>query len=82
MIDLTQNTIEANSRLFDRIEDVPKKAVTMGIRQIMMAKRIVLIAGADKADIVEKALNGPVTPRVPASALQLHRDVTVFLALE
>ena len=82
VVDLTQSTIEANSRLFDRIEDVPKQAITMGIRQIMMAKRIVLIAGAEKKDIVISSLFGPITPKVPASALQLHRDVTVLVALE
>jgi len=81
VVDLTQSTIEANSRLFDKIEDVPLKAITMGIRQIMMAKRIILIAGPEKKDIINSALNGPITPQVPASVLQMHRDVTVFVAL-
>ncbi len=77
-VDLTESTIKANSRLFDRIEDVPTKAVTMGIGTIMKAARILLIAGADKKDIIEKAMFGPITPHVPASVLQLHRDVTVI----
>ena len=77
-VELTESTIQANSRLFDRVEDVPTWAITMGIGTILKARRILLIAGADKREIVEKALTGPVTPWVPASVLQLHRDVTVI----
>lgn len=77
-VDLTESTIRANSRLFDRIEDVPTKAITMGIGTIMKASRILLIAGADKKEIIEKAMYGEITPQVPASVLQLHRDVTVI----
>ncbi|RKJ40778.1 glucosamine-6-phosphate deaminase [Acutalibacter sp. 1XD8-33] len=77
---LAESTIRANSRLFDRPEDVPTMAVTMGIGAIMKARRVLLIAGADKAEIVEKAFHGPVTPQVPASILQLHRDATVILS--
>lgn len=75
---LTESTINANSRLFDKIEDVPTKAITMGIGTIMKARRILLIAGADKAEIIKKTLYGPITPEVPASILQLHPDVTVI----
>lgn len=74
---LAQSTIKANSRLFERIEDVPTQAVTMGIGTIMKAKKILLIAGPDKAGILEEALSGKITPKVPASVLQLHPDVTV-----
>lgn len=77
-VELTESTIQANSRLFDRVEDVPTRAITMGIGTILKARRILLIAGADKREIVEKALTCPVTPWVPASVLQLHRDVTVI----
>lgn len=77
-VDLTESTIQANSRLFDRIEDVPTKAITMGIGTIMKASRILLIAGADKKEIIQKAMYGKVTPEVPASVLQLHSDVTVI----
>lgn len=77
---LAESTIKANSRLFERIEDVPTMAVTMGIGTILKARKILLIAGADKKDIVEKACRGPVTPQVPASVLQLHPDVTVILS--
>ncbi len=79
-VQLAQSTIQANSRLFDRVEDVPTQAVTMGIGAIMKAKRALLIAGPDKKEIVEKAFRGPVTPQVPASILQLHRDATVIFA--
>ncbi len=77
-VDLTESTIQANSRLFERIEDVPTKAVTMGIGTIMKASRILLIAGADKKEIIQKAMYGEITPQIPASVLQLHRDVTVI----
>lgn len=77
-VDLTQSTIEANSRFFDSIEEVPTQAYTMGIRTIMMAKKIlVVVNGEGKADIVARAFWGPVTPEVPASILQMHPDVTV-----
>lgn len=79
-VKLTESTIKANSRLFDKPEDVPTHAITMGIGAIMKAKRVLLIAGADKAEIVEKAFRGPVTPMVPASILQLHRDATVIFS--
>ncbi|MDO4459254.1 MAG: glucosamine-6-phosphate deaminase [Clostridia bacterium] len=76
-VDLTESTIQANSRLFDSIDEVPRKAITMGIGTIMKAKKILLIAGEGKADIVEKSVYGKVIPQVPASVLQLHPDVTV-----
>lgn len=77
-INLTKSTIEANKRFFEREEDVPKQAYTMGIKTIMQAKKIVVVvSGEDKADIVKKAFIGPVTPEVPASVLQLHNDVTL-----
>lgn len=76
-VNLTESTINANSRLFEKKEDVPTKAITMGIGTIMKAKKILLIAGADKAEIIKKTVYGPVTPEVPASILQLHPDVTI-----
>lgn len=81
-MELTESTIQANSRLFDRIEDVPTQAITMGVGTILKADKILLIAGADKKSIVEEALYGKVTPQVPASVLQLHRDVTVITCRE
>jgi len=75
---LTESTIEANSRLFEEGEIVPKYAYTMGIKTIMLAKKILLVvSGEEKADILLKALTGPVTPSLPASILQLHPDLTV-----
>ncbi len=77
-VDLTQSTIEANSRFFASIDDVPTQAYTMGIQSIMLAKKIlVIVSGANKAQIVADAFLGPVTPEVPASILQMHPDVTV-----
>lgn len=77
-IKLTQSTIDANKRFFEKEEDVPTHAYTMGIKTIMSAKKIlVVVSGEGKADIVKKAFLGPVTPEVPASVLQLHNDVTL-----
>ncbi|SFG16393.1 glucosamine-6-phosphate deaminase [Oribacterium sp. WCC10] len=78
IVNLTDSTIEANARLFDNIADVPGQAITMGIKSIMQAKRILLIAsGKDKADAIQKTLFGPVSPKVPASILQIHQNLTV-----
>lgn len=76
---LTQSTIEANSRLFEEGEEIPSFAYSMGIKSIMQAKKILLlVSGEDKADILMKALNGPITPAVPASILQMHPDFIVI----
>lgn len=80
-VDLDESTIEANSRFFASKDDVPRRAITMGMMSIMRAKKILLIAnGQNKKAIVEKAFSGPVDPMVPASILQLHPDVTVIFA--
>lgn len=77
-VTLDESTIEANARFFASKDDVPTKAITMGMMSIMQAKKILLIAnGAKKKEILEKAFFGPITPYVPASILQLHQDVTV-----
>ena len=77
-VNLTQSTIEANKRFFASADDVPKQAYTMGIKTIMQAKKILIVAsGEDKAEIVRDAFFGPITPKVPASVLQLHNDVTL-----
>ncbi|MBR4116898.1 MAG: glucosamine-6-phosphate deaminase [Clostridia bacterium] len=81
LVTLDQSTIEANSRFFSSIDDVPKTAVTMGMGGIMSAKKVLLIAnGKNKKEIVEKAFFGPITPEIPASILQLHPDVTVIFS--
>lgn len=78
VVELTESTIDANSRFFASRDLVPTRALSMGIGQIMSAKKILLIAiGAGKADILERALFGDVTPAVPASILQFAPDVTV-----
>ncbi len=76
---LDESTIKANARFFTSEEDVPKRAITMGMMSIMQAKKVLLIAnGEAKKGIIEKAFYGPITPEVPASILQLHPDVTVI----
>lgn len=78
VVDLTESTIQANARFFATMDEVPKQAYTMGIKNIMSAKKILLVAtGESKADALYKSLYGPITPNVPASILQLHNDVTV-----
>ena len=78
-VKLTEETIEANQRFFSSKEEVPKEAYTMGIGTIMKAKKILLmVSGKDKADILQKVLEGPVTPLIPASILQFHPHVHVL----
>ncbi len=80
IVKLTEDTIEANKRFFDNIESVPKTAITMGIKTIMSAKKIILLAsGESKAEAISKTVKGKITPRVPASILQLHNDVTLII---
>lgn len=75
---LSENTIQANSRFFESIDEVPKFAYTMGIKNIMQAKSILLIAsGEAKAQAMYDAFYGPITPSCPGSILQLHNNVTV-----
>lgn len=82
-VDLTESTIQANSRLFACADDVPRQAYTMGIGTIMKARKVLMVvSGADKADIVDAVVNGPVKPEVPASVLQLHPDVTIIVDAE
>ena len=78
-VNLTAETIEANQRFFDgNVDLVPKQAYTMGIKTIMQARKVLMVAnGAGKAEIVKKAFFGPVTPEVPASILQMHPDFTL-----
>lgn len=78
IVELTEETIEGQKPFFDDYNKIPKRAVTMGIRAIMNAKQLLLIASGDgKSKILEKALFGPVTPNIPASILQIHRCLTV-----
>ena len=78
VVDLTENTIQANARFFASKDEVPRRAITMGMAAILQARSVVVVvSGEDKAEIVHKAFFGPITPRVPASLLQLHPNVTV-----
>ena len=79
VVELTESTREANKRFFNSIDEVPTHAATMGIRTVMNARGILLIAlGKAKAEIMKKTLCGPVTEEVPASVLQLHPNCTVY----
>ena len=83
LVDLTEITIVANSRFFDRLEDVPKQALTAGIATICEAKRILLLAtGKDKARAIARAAQGASHPACPASFLQTHSDCTFILDRE
>ena len=78
VVELAQSTIDANKRFFASEADVPRYALTMGMAAILQARSVVVVvSGEDKAEIVHKAFFGPITPRVPASLLQLHPNVTV-----
>ena len=77
-VTLTERTIDANKRFFESADAVPRQAITMGVGTSMAAKKLVLVvSGADKADALQKCLQGPITPSVPGSVLQLHPDVTI-----
>ena len=81
LVSLDSSTIDANARFFSSVDEVPKKAITMGLGGIMQAKKVLLIAnGKNKEEIIKKAFFGPITPYVPASILQLHSDVTVIFS--
>lgn len=77
-VELTQSTIDANARYFDGPDDMPHYAYTMGIKGIMQADKVLLVvSGEAKADALYKCLFGPITPQVPASILQLHKNLMV-----
>ena len=78
-VKLTEMTIDANKRFFNSADEVPRAAFTMGIGTIMAAKKIVMVVtGADKKEILKKTFWGKVDPKVPASVLQFHPDVTLI----
>ena len=83
LVDLDQSTIEANARFFEKIEDVPTQAISMGIKNILDAKSILLFAyGPSKAEAIAGTVQGPVTENLPASSLQNHPDVTIIADAE
>ena len=80
VVELTESTINANKRYFDKVEDVPTRAVSMGIGSIMKGKKMILMAyGEAKAEAIKGMIDGPVTTDMPASALQKHQDVVVII---
>jgi glucosamine-6-phosphate deaminase len=80
LVTLDEDTIEANSRFFAALDEVPRKAISMGIKTIMHSRKIILLAsGEEKAETINSMINGKITPELPASVLQLHPDVVVLL---
>ena len=80
IVTLTDMTIDANTRFFEKREDVPRQAITLGNRNIMAAKRIILLAtGKGKAKAIAQAIKGDITPKMPASLLQVHPNVQFLL---
>lgn len=79
IVDLSESTLQANERFFEGQEDIqPKKAITMGIFDIIQAERVLMVAsGTNKAQAIKDAFFGPITPEVPASILQFHKDFTL-----
>lgn len=79
VVTLTSETRQSNARFFQSLDEVPTHAITMGMQNIMSAQRILLLAtGEAKAEAVYNSFFGPITPAVPASILQLHKEVTVI----
>ena len=80
IVELTDSTRQANKRFFQSIDEVPTHAISMGIKSVMHARSVILMAiGENKAQCIKDTLEGPVTEQVPASVLQLHPDVTFYL---
>ena len=78
-MDLNEETIKANARFFASEAEVPRQAITMGMRSILSAKLILLLAsGPKKAEAIARMIKGPVDPQLPGSILQLHPNVMVF----
>lgn len=83
VVTLTEKTINANKRFFKSAEEVPRKAITMGLGSIMKAKKIVLLAsGKNKAEAIKETIKGQLTTKVPATVLALHPDVTIIIDKE
>ena len=79
VVKLTQSTIDANARFFNSIDEVPKKAITMGIGNILSARKVVLVAtGASKADAIYQTMRGDITPQVPATILRTHPNCVIL----
>lgn len=80
LVDLDEDTIKANARFFNDINSVPRQAISLGMKNIMQSRRIILMAsGVEKAETIKNMIYGNITPMLPASVLQLHPDVTVIV---
>jgi glucosamine-6-phosphate deaminase len=80
LVELDECTIEANSRFFNSIDEVPTKAISMGMKTIMNSRQIILLAsGLNKAEAIKNAIEGKIIPEVPGSILQLHPNVTIII---
>ena len=77
-VHLAESTIQANARFFNSADEVPKTAITMGIGTIMAAKKIILVAGAEKAEVINKLKKETVSPQFPVSILHYHPDCTII----
>lgn len=83
LVELDEETIEANSRFFNNKEEVPTKALSMGMKTIMNSRKIILLAnGEEKAEAIKQAVQGSIMPETPVSILQLHPDVTIIVDKE
>ncbi|QZY55797.1 glucosamine-6-phosphate deaminase [Crassaminicella profunda] len=83
LVTLEEKTLKANSKFFNSYEEVPKTAISMGIKTIMNAKKILLLgSGEKKAEVLNKMIYGEITPNLPASILQLHSDVSIIVDKE
>jgi len=80
VVPLTDETIDANARFFNDESEVPREAITLDVRHIMQAKKVLLVATRNKEKILRKALQGSITSQIPASVLQLHQDLTVIFS--
>lgn len=80
LVNLDEKTIKSNARFFNSIDEVPKKAISMGIKTILQSKKIILLAsGESKAEAVYNTVKGKISPEIPSSILQLHQNVTIIL---
>ncbi|MCR3760445.1 glucosamine-6-phosphate deaminase [Clostridium felsineum] len=80
LVNLDEKTIKSNARFFNSIDEVPKQAISMGIKTILQSRKIILLAyGESKAEAIYNTVKGKISPEVPSSILQLHQNVTIIL---
>jgi len=80
VVNLKEETIKANSRYFEDKDEIPKKAISMGMATILKSKRIILLAsGENKVEAIKAAVSGKISTKVPASLLQTHSEITLII---